>query len=132
MIYTVILGEGVIWRGGGGGWRKAKACAIRAPRSQSQVSQSHRNLLHFTMTDHFSGAVTAPAERAASTKTASFQIWLETRGSKPRTELRSKSKAEKKSKRAKGEQSCWVLKSLITKTKVHLCLGVKVEAKTWP
>lgn len=34
------------------------------------------------MTDHFSGAVTAPAERAASTKTASLQIQQETRESK--------------------------------------------------
>lgn len=34
------------------------------------------------MTDHFSGAVTAPAERAASTQTASLQILLVTRGSK--------------------------------------------------
>lgn len=38
------------------------------------------------MMDHFSGAVTALAERAASTKTASPQILLVTRGSKPRTE----------------------------------------------
>lgn len=38
------------------------------------------------MTDHFSGAVTAPAERAASTQAASLPILLLTRGSKPRTE----------------------------------------------
>lgn len=39
------------------------------------------------MTDHFSGAVTAPAERAAPHQNSlRLQILLGTRGSEPRTE----------------------------------------------
>lgn len=63
--------------------RKAGAHAIRPDRSgtpfffsffffprqhgQFLVFQSQRNLLHFTLRDHFSGAVTTPSEHEAST-----------------------------------------------------------------
>lgn len=63
------------------------------------------------MTDHFSGAVTAPAERAASTKTACLQILQETRESKPGTETADRVRefalrreAKIRLKKAKGQK----------------------------
>lgn len=63
--------------------------------------------------------------------------WIQTRdgdgrqGERVRFTPGSKDKV-KKSKRAKREQRCWVLKCLVSKTKVHLCADVNIEAKAWP
>lgn len=133
MIYTVM------WGGGPGERPRPGQLDWTSPpppnfslRSQSQVSQSHRNSLHFSMTDHFSGAVTAPAERAAATKTASPPRFCWRRldpdpGRRRQTEgsgwiftgrQRSRDKAEE-AKAWQQKQSRRVLKYLISKKKVH-------------